>query len=225
MKSERSRLYGVISGDVVSSIAVINERKILIGDILERAFADADKAFPDTLPLPVDVYAGDSWQLLVSEPIKSLRIGIHFRAHLKAIEIDTRVAIAIGKIDSFPQTRVSGGLGEAYINSGRALADLKNSRHDRLKVVLPDMEQQKAVDAIVGFIDALITGWSPSQAAAVTGKLKGLTQKEIAAHWKPDPIAQQTVGMHLRRAEWKLLSKGTEAAESVIRKATGCKEP
>lgn len=211
MNSGSDQIYGVVSGDVVSSTGINN-----ILEILEQVYREAGELFPGSIPMAIDIYGGDSWQILVSEPVKSLRIAVFFRISLRALGIDTRAAVAIGRIESVPKTRVSTGQGEAFVKSGRALKELKDSKSDRLKVILPEGESQEIFEALVMFLDFAISRLSPGQAFAVAGILKGLTQEEIADRWKPDPVAQAAVSKHLRNAEWVAIEHGINVIESRI---------
>ena len=40
------------------------------------------KPFNKDVPMNVDIFRGDSWQMLVSDPSKSLRLGLFYRAYI-----------------------------------------------------------------------------------------------------------------------------------------------
>lgn len=58
-----------------------------------------EKQYDTVIPYPVDVFRGDSWQLLINDPEKFFEIALYFRSLLKAkseeSNIDTRVSIGV----------------------------------------------------------------------------------------------------------------------------------
>jgi hypothetical protein len=199
-----NKLYSVITGDVVGSskLSTAERKRLLV--VLNEASRAAQRSFGKEVPLPIDIFRGDSWQLVVTEPKEAIRIGLFLRAEFRATwgrgTSDTRLAIGIGTINFIPARRVSEGDGEAFRRSGSALEGMKNDV--RMELSLPDKALEKNLNAIVYLIDTIAGRWTDKQARAVTGALRGLTQEEIASMWKPR-ITQQSVNRHLGRAGWK----------------------
>ena len=125
--------------------------------------------------MPVDIFRGDSWQILILDPIRSLRTALFYRASLRAKmdshQFDTRTSIAIGTIEFVPKDRVSNGDGEAYRHSGACLEKLKKQR---MWFSFPDNEREEQFNIIVQLIDALALRWTDKQALAVTGALQAV---------------------------------------------------
>ncbi len=223
MKIQRGKLYAVITGDIVASSRFSeNDRKKLYhvmkdgGDTLCRVFGKA------VVPMEVDIFRGDSWQLLITDPVKSLRVGLFYRAFLRVRmqnnKADTRMAIAVGTIDFIPGERVSDGDGEAYRKSGSALE--KMSKSSLICFVLAGEKsegRQNAIEAVVQLLDVLAMNWTEKQAQAIIGALQGWTQQEIATSWWNKPISQQAVGQHLDRAGWRAVDKGITFFENSLR--------
>lgn len=212
MKISSRELYAILTGDVVASSKMAPTDRRALPVKLRRASASLRKAFSKAVPLDADIFRGDSWQVLVTEPALGLRAALYFRASIVASSsrvprIDTRVAVALGRIDFVPAKRVSEGDGEAYRLSGQALDAMPESQRMSFTRTGDDRENHGVV---VRLLDALVQGWTPAQARAVLGRLQGWTQTEIAHLW-PGSIAQQAVGRHLEKARWP-------AVESALRR-------
>jgi len=206
MKVTPGQDYGIITGDIVgSSDLSASEREWLVSEI-GRASEALQKTFPRDVPLPAEIFRGDGWQVVVTSPGRSLRMGLFFRAWLisrapEGRRLDTRMAIAVGTLLFVPEGNLSAGDGEAYRASGRALDALKEPC--RLALVWP-AAVGVLVPALAAFapaIDALVRTWTGRQARAVVGRLSGLTQDAIAIDWQ-EPITRQAVAGHLDRAHW-----------------------
>ena len=207
MKVSAQKDYAVITGDIVDSSKLPKAQRKILPSLIAKASRDTRKAFPDAVPLDVDVFRGDGWQLLVGDVARCLRVGLFFRACLRSTAkrgrgLDTRVAIGVGRVD-FVRERVSQGDGEAYRLSGRALETMP--RKQRLLLVEASAKAADAQATIVRLVDVLVQNWTGRQALAVCGALRGWTQEEIAKEW-PESISQQAVTKHLEGAEWPALA-------------------
>ncbi len=178
--------------------------------------------YADVIPLPVDVFRGDSWQLIVVPPSRAFRVALSFRAILRhesgRARLDTRIGIGIGTVDFVPSDRISHGDGEAFRLSGAALERL-GRRGRRMAVSIPAEQRSDATEAlgvIFGLVDALSKRWTGKQAFAVWGALRGRTQEEIGLGWKPSPITQQAVAQHLDGAGWNAIDESIEYFENVV---------
>ena len=125
MEIDPQKLYAILTGDIIGSSQLQEGDRKKLHQVMTDGSFYVRKYFGDSIPLDVDVFRGDSWQMLVSDPVKSLRIGLYYRAFIRARmqfnKIDTRLSIALGRIDFIPGERVSSGDGEAYRRSGEAL--------------------------------------------------------------------------------------------------------
>lgn len=210
MKISPTKRYAVLTGDIVGSSKLSKAQRQALPAAIKRAARETRKAFPEAVPLDIEVFRGDSWQLLISDPSQSLRLGLFLRACLRSSAergrgLDTRIAIAIGGIDFVPANKVSEGDGEAYRASGYALEDLKGGNF--LTVVIVGLEQREDLKVITQLMDALVQGLTGKQARAVAGALRGWTQEKIAASW-PERISQQAITKHLAAAQWAALEAG-----------------
>ena len=213
----------VVTGDFIDS----SKLAPIDWDRLHTVMKDSSRllreSFTEIVPLDVDIFRGDSWQLLVLDPAKALRLSLFYRATIRAKmespNLDTRMAIAVGNIDSIPKTRVSEGHGEAYLLSGEALDWLNRSKGVNMCFAHKNDETAGTFDIIIRLIDAIATRWTDKQALAVSGALRGLKQEEIAEKLWEKRITQQAVAQHLSRAGWDALEKGIDFFEKKIKQA------
>lgn len=222
MKIQRGKLYAVITGDIIGSSRLPEVDRRRLHQVMKRGSAKLHKAFGKAVPLDVDIFRGDSWQLLVADPIKSLRIGLFYRAFIRvkmqSNKIDTRMSIAVGTIDFIPGNRVSSGDGSAYRRSGAALAKMLRPYRICFEGIEKESEQRlNAVEAVVQLIDVLAMNWTEKQAQAITGALQGWTQEKIAKSWWENPITQQAIGQHLDKAGWYAVANGLRFFEDRVK--------
>jgi len=219
MKIAPTKKYAVITGDIVDSSKLSKTQRKQLPAQIAKASRDTRDFFGAAVPMEVDVFRGDGWQLIVSEPTASLRVGLFFRACLRTAAkrgrgLDTRLAIAIGTVD-FVGDRVSGGDGEAYRLSGRLLEQIPGKQ--RLQIALPGEAGDDAIAVIVRLIDVIARGWTGRQAQAVCGALRGWTQEKIAGSW-PGKVSQQAVTKHLDAANWPALEEALILVETRLGK-------
>jgi len=222
MKIDPRQFYAVITGDVVRSGKLSEDARRRLHRAMRDAGEGLQKAFPQAVPLPPDIYRGDAWQALVVIPARALRAGLFFRARLRtrmgAHRTDCRLAIALGRVDFLPDDRISQADGPAFRQSGRLMETMP--RQHRMAFSFsgenPPADAAAALAVVVQLVDALAMRWSEKQALAVTGALRGWTQETIAKKCWPTPISQQAVAQHLERAGWNALEKALEYFESTV---------
>jgi len=219
MKTQPDKLYAIITGDIVaSSLLSSNKRKMLHKVMVDSSKVLQDE-FKDAVPMGVDIFRGDSWQIILSKPAKALRLALFYRAILRAKmeshRFDTRMAIALGHVDFIPGNRASEGYGEAYQLSGKALESMPKASN--MSFVFPEMELEKVLNVVIQLIDSISSRWSDRQALAVTGALRGWKQEKIAEKWWKKKVSQQAVAQHLSRAGWYPVEKGILFFEQCLR--------
>jgi hypothetical protein len=205
----------VLTGDVVGSTQLSAEARARLHRVMRKTGALVWRALGRTvMPLSADIFGGDSWQLLLTQPGAALRAALLYRAVLVGTMntkgLDTRVVIAVGTVDFVPRRKVSEGEGEAFRASGRLLAE-KEGRSRRMRFAAPGAPDAAVWDLVVQWMDtAIVSSWTPSRALAVSGAVRGWTQERISSVWRP-PISQPAVGKHLRGAEWPMISTTLDA--------------
>jgi len=217
-KSTQARLHAVLTGDVVASSKLGPADRRSLPALLKRAAKDLRKAFPQALLFDLEVFRGDSWQMIVSDPVLSLRAGLFFRAGVIASSppgsrLDTRVSIAVEKVDFIPAENVSEGDGPAYRASGEALDALG----DQFRMTLSAPGQPASLAVVTCLLDAIVQEWTARQASTVQARLLGLTQAEIA-RGSADRITQQSVARHLARAHWPAVERALHCIEDSLEK-------
>jgi len=213
MEIDPRKTYAVMSGDIVMSSRLEREAREALPGVLKQAAAALREFLGDAVPLDIDVYAGDSWQLLLTRPGSALRAAVFLRAFLldRADGLDTRIAVAIGGIDFVPGERVSEGDGEAFRLSGRLLQESDPGR--RMRFASSHLSDAGTWDVAFGLLDAIITqNWSAKQARAVSGALRGWPLARTAELWDPR-ISDPSVAGHLRKAGWPAVERGIKYFE------------
>ena len=91
--------YAVITGDFIgfSDLPAAVRREMYF--VLKSWGRDLAEAFPGLMPYEVDVFRGDGWQILITNPTLSLRSALYVRAFIKAHapvrNVDARFSIGI----------------------------------------------------------------------------------------------------------------------------------
>ena len=223
MEIDPQKLYAVLTGDVVKSSALsLEKREGLVGQI-RSTYDELRALFPGILPLPLSVYRGDGWQMLVPDPGMALALALSFRSlflfrmakpRRKEKELDLRMAIGIGGVDFVPAAAPHEGDGPAFRRSGRALEMMNGPQ--RMAFSNPGSSSEQSLSVVVELLDALFVGWTPLQARAVVVGLQGLTQEQVGDSWPVKKIRQQTVGKHLRAARWSTVEAAVELFQKEI---------
>jgi hypothetical protein len=178
------KIYAVITGDIVNSSGISG----LYANELNKITNDIKKYQQQNFIL--EIYRGDSFQALVTDPTKAILISILIRTGLrrnsrgKSIENiwDARISIGIGPIRNSEMTesiKIGTLDGEAFVRSGKNLDKMKKEG-SLLKINTGDSQLDQEFSAICPLVDAIISRWSIAQAEAVyLYLLRNLTQKEI----------------------------------------------
>ena len=206
-------MQAVLTGDIVgSSVLTPEEHRKVVGII--KSIADV---YPEALIGSVDVFSGDSWQMLVKDSRLSLNIALYLRASLKrekGLSIDSRISIAWGTADmeQVNEDRISESTGDLFTASGRGLAGLKKPAL-MCFTAQADEFLSMAVNGTVRLMDALIRQWSPEQARAIAETLLGKTQQEIATKLG---VSQPAVHKSLQAAYWMEVEASLHELEQIM---------
>ncbi len=213
MAENNCGIYAVLSGDLVESAKLDSVSLKMVIQSIKEGQARFVKAYPGSIIGQVDIFSGDSWQVLMEHEHLSFRAALYFRALVKAVKglkADTRIALAWGKIDedSVNPERISESTGEAFTLSGRALAEMDRSR--RLVMKLPEAfiklggkDYSFLQDTLI-LLDEISNRWTEKQAEAIVYALLGVKQKTIAAELN---LVQSTINKSLNGAGWNSLNQ------------------
>lgn len=206
----------ILTGDVVRSTLTGTSTRDLARRL--RRAGELAGELASGMATPVESFRGDAWQMAVRPPSDAIAVAIRFRIALRWFVggpgADTRVSIGIGAVARLPRAHVSEGDGPAYRLSGRGLDGMPRGR--RMAVGLEDRGLEATLDAILGLVDTLVSGWTEPQAYAVDGALMGWTQEQTAAAWEPRPVTQQAVNKHLKRAGWSAVERALRRCEELL---------
>jgi len=197
----------------VNSSQLAEPVRTALADTLRDAYARATEGLPSEAVPELALVSGDGWQCLFHESNQALARVVHLAAYLRARELETRVALALGTVDRL-RADLNASDGPALRRSGRGLQQLRADQ--RFDLLLPDdapVVATVAAGAIAELCDTWLQAWTPAQAQAIAGMLSGWagepvrTQAEVAEVWAPEPITRQTVNRHLHRAGWPRLER------------------
>lgn len=212
-------MFAVLTGDVVSSSAMEPGQRRHLPRLLKEAAGAVREQLGRQVAGDLDVFRGDSWQLVLENPANSLRAALIMRAHLRACTgaggLDTRVAIGIGGIAFAPRREVSQGDGPAFRASGLLLEALP--RDCRLGLALAERDAPAELPVLLGLIDHVVSRWTGKQALAALGALAGWPQAQIARLWRP-AVKQPVVARHLGRGGWGRVAAGLAHYEYILKK-------
>lgn len=172
---------GVITGDIINSMTVKTEWRNRLLDSIQEIVHELE-VFSC---LRLEFFRGDSFQLVVENPVETLKVAVLLRAGLKSRTPkgseqlwDARMALGIGSI-AYSSEKVVVSDGEAFRLSGWEFDELGKRT---LSVRTPWMEVNDELNVSTAFADDIISGWSVSQAQVIYLTLlnKESFQKEIA---------------------------------------------
>ena len=219
IKENKHDIYSVLTGDIVKSAKLDPVNLKVVIQSIKVGQARFNKAYPGAMIGQVDIFSGDSWQVLMEHVHLSVRAVLYFRAVVKAVKnlnADTRIALAWGQIDesTINPERISESTGEAFTLSGRALAEMDKSR--RLIMKTPDTVAENKLNdyAFLSYtlllLEEITDNWTEKQAEAIIPALLGVKQKTIAAELG---LVQSTVNKRLNGAGWKNLGQYLDLIE------------
>ncbi|MBN1292325.1 MAG: hypothetical protein JXB48_10845 [Candidatus Latescibacteria bacterium] len=226
---KNNKFFAVITGDLVKSKRLPNQNTVL--SALNSAFNSVQlflecKQNSNILCAPFQIFRGDSFQGVISNPELALHVLIILRASLRCIRhtqrrknsIDVRLALGIGTVNYLPDKKVSEGDGDAFRRSGTLLDTLKK-KPVFLAVDTPWPDINKELDVECALLDAIIYKWSAHQAEAILGYLRGLTQAEIGNNLG---ITQAALSLRLRDAGSKAIEICCNRYQNIIRDVSHC---
>ncbi len=208
MNIDPKKSYAVISGDFIGFSHLPLKYRQSMYSILKNGGKELAEAFPGIMPCEVDMFRGDGWQMLLTDPVYSLRAALYFRAYIRSKttpkKIDTRMAIAVGKIDYVPENRVSAGDGTAFRLSGKLLEKIMRQKSSRMAFVMEDAKSSLRLDRLVRRVDPFAARLTQTQALAVAAALKDQPRCHGPAiqggEHSPEKVARPLI-----RAGWPLI--------------------
>ena len=222
--NQQSRLYAVLTGDLVKSSKLSGDLSSEAMKWLRKASVDFTGLYPQSVIGKIDTFRHDSWQLLIGKPQLALRAAVFFRAALKKhssgkIKYDTRIAVGIGTVEKIAASRISDSRGIAFSLSGKCLDTTRDMRiayqtSDDLRSLHRSISR-----VLVPLLDCVVSDWTPKESEAVWGALQGWTQEEIAEKSPINPktgksVTRQAISIALERAHWGTVEMTLQYIES-----------
>lgn len=206
-------MKGIITGDIVDSSQISARYR---GELLKCLNTMGDELQCVT-PFSMELFRGDSFQLLIDEPSAAIKIAILLRAglirHTASKENgmwDARISLGIGNVE-FLSERIVTSDGEAFHYSGRQLDEMGKQR---LAVKTPWQDVNDELALSTAFIDDIINGWSSKQAGMIYLALRQDTPKKDIA--KLIGTSVQNVRNVLSSAKESLVRKYIERYRDII---------
>ncbi|RHU30586.1 MULTISPECIES: hypothetical protein [Parabacteroides] len=174
------KIKGVITGDIIQSTHIDPANRSLLLDTINNIVHDTEKWGS----IRLDIYRGDSFQIIINNPVKALRTVLLLRIGLQAksptsFRWDARMALGIGTIDFEKEESVIESDGEAFRFSGWEFDKLGRSKNLALKTPWDEFNDEFKVST--AFVDDIASNWTITQSQALyLSLLTGKTQKEIA---------------------------------------------
>jgi hypothetical protein len=205
--------YAVITADIIgSSILTKDEKQILSTSLLEIFTYFTINSKEWEIKQSFEVFRGDSFQALCSNPQKALHVALIVRSFLRKYRtnddqsdtknsiFDARFAIGLGKVDLLGNT-VGQSNGEAFQISGRTIDTMKLANYSfQIGSANEDLNKEFLVHTFV--LGQYFEKLSTLQAEVIYYKLLGIKEAEIAAKLQ---ISQPAVNQRSKAAGWEVI--------------------
>lgn len=221
----KTKYIAVITGDIINSTKYDLETRDNLRNILSITISNRLTSYfsKNVIPQHINVFRGDSWQVIITKPSLSLRISLLIRCLLKislmSNSINTRMAIGIGAVES-PLKDINNGDGEAYILSGKGLDKLTSSESSLSISISKSFDFTQNLNGLLKnnfqLIDLISSNWTFKQCKAMEGMLLNKTTQEIANDWFGKKINRSAVSRHLYKAGWNTISENISFFEKTL---------
>ena len=191
-------LHAVITGDLIlsthSTRGQVDDTMALI-EAAAATFSD-DARFHR--------YRGDGWQVYLGAAGQGLAALVVITARLRAGGgLSSRMALGLGDVDGLEQGSLGMAGGAAFVWSGRALDAMPEGRWLALAGAGTDPLHQ----ALMGYVDAQVQGWSPEQAEAVALMLDHDGAVSQHSHAEQLGISRQAFAARLQAGGFRRVEK------------------
>lgn len=209
-----AKIGAIITGDIVNSTKLSREERI----VMLYSLQEIPMILNDISSVNFEIFRGDSFQILVSDPWQVLKVALIIRAFLRSQKLgenkkilDSRIAIGIGSLD-FQSEELSTSDGEAYRFSGRLLDEMDKAK---LAIKTPWLEVNEELSLNTAFADRIISSWKQKQSRVVYESLiTGMNHNELAQKLG---ITRQMIGKSLRASNEDLILEYIHRFEKIIR--------
>lgn len=215
MHSQKNKkMVGVITGDFINSTKGDDlwRRKMLtiVENVVGEVYARCGN-------IQLEFFRGDSFQILVEQPEKALRVAVLLRAAIRSRTLpespfiwDARLAVGVGKV-SFRSEYLAKSSGQAFLYSGKTLDTMKNERL-AVKTTWKSVDEEFSVST--PFADDILSNWTVRQAdLAYDSMLFDVSQFRMAVD---RDMSAQNVSKILKAARVELIKNYLNRFENLI---------
>jgi hypothetical protein len=206
--------YSIITADIVNYTKLAQTSE---GNLIDD-FTKWTKKMSVFSGVKYEIFRGDSFQCIIPNLNQALKICLLNRAYFLMLSknkngLDLRQSIGVGEINSLQKT-LSRSDGEAFRYSGR-LFDEMDKKGNRIvfKSSFPEIDAE--LNTSLTLLEAIIQGWTSTQAEVFFYKLQGKKEKEIAEQLN---ISQPAVNRHLKAVSWSAIERLLNRFEALVTK-------
>jgi DNA-directed RNA polymerase specialized sigma subunit len=206
--------YSIITADIVNYTKLAQSSE---GNLIDD-FTKWTKKMNVFSGVKYELFRGDSFQCIIPNLNQALKISLLNRAYFLRLSknqsgLDLRQSIGIGEVDSLKKT-LSRSDGEAFRYSGRSFDEMdKKGNRIVFKSSFPEIDAE--LNTSLTLLEAIIQGWTSTQAEVFFYKLQGKKEKEIAEQLN---ISQPAVNRHLKAVSWSAIEKLLNRFEELVNK-------
>lgn len=207
-------MKSVITADIVGSTRINDEMRGMLPKLIVQITNELKKI----CPMRMEIFRGDSFQILVEEAEKAAIVAILFRAGLRKSDLmsgkkllDARMAIGVGNVD-YEVERLTLSNGEAFVLSGREF-DVLGKR--RLSVVTTSKSVNAELKVETAFVDDVISHWTKQQSECIyLALLTNAKQTQLAID---DKTSRQNITKKLSSAKERLVKMYIDRVSFLIK--------
>ena len=206
--------YSIITADIVNYTKIAQN---LEGNLMDD-FTKWTKKMSQLSGVKYEIFRGDSFQCIIPNLNQNLKICLLNRSYFLRLSknqngLDLRQSIGIGEVNSLRKT-LSRSDGEAFRYSGRSFDEMdKKGNCIVFKSSFPEIDAE--LNTSFTLLEAIIQGWTSTQAEVFFYKLQGKKEKEIAEQLN---ISQPAVNRHLKAVSWSAIDTLLNRFEELITK-------
>ena len=208
-------MQAIITADIVNYTKFTQNSE---GNLMDN-FIKWTKRTGSSSEVKYELYRGDSFQCIIPNLNQTLKICLLNRSYFLRLSknqngLDVRQAIGLGDVESLQKT-LSRSDGQAFRFSGRSFDEM-DKKGNRIIFKSSFDEIDAELNTSFSLLEAIIKGWTATQAEVFFHKLQGKKEKEIAEQLS---VSQPAVNRHLKALSWsaveRLLSRFEEIANKI----------
>lgn len=192
-------LHAVLTGDIVNSTKLKKPKEKELIKSLHKILE----------PYKFEFYRGDSFQVFMKEPQKSLQISLLCRLMAiglnngaEKIDSDIRISIGLGNVNN-PVKSLGSAKGEAFIISGRIFDEMQK-KGTRLAINAENKIVNTGLQVISEYINSILNGITAKQAEVIVELLKGHTQLQVSMTLQK---SKSTISQIVHSGRWNEIEK------------------